>query len=318
MARNAANTRGPSSSVPVVSLPMRFMRFHVRALKEAAHRLFTTPVTSFMTMLAIAVALTLPTALDVVIRSLSPLSHVLQQNATLSIFLKSNISDDAAEKMAERLRKLPQVGQVEFISAAQALQDFKAASNLGPALDALAENPLPATLIVTPSGTTVGQHALKQLADELSVMPEAENVRVDVAWIERAQAVLRVIANAMTALSLFFVLTVVIIVANTVRLSCGLYRDDVRIAKLVGANDAYVLRPFLYMGALLGLFGAILAIGFVFLAVWGLAPEVDTLARLYNANISIKFLGWSEIATLLAAAIGLGAAGAWIAAAKHL
>lgn len=314
--RDAHSTAAMADAPP--SAAQRLLRFHSRALREAFQRLLSTPITSFMTITVIGVALALPAALDVAIRSFSQLGQSLQQHATLSVFLKADISDAVADDIRLSLKKRPDIGAVEFISATQALQEFKVASGLGAALDNLADNPLPAALIITPASHTATKDSLQRLANELRQLPGVDAVQLDVDWVERLQAVFRIVGNVMAILSVFFVLTVVMVVANTVRLLSELHRESIHITKLVGASDGYVLRPFLYTGGLLGLAGGAVALLLVGSAIAWVAPEVNTLARLYQSTLSVQQVGWQQAATLLLAAATLGIGGAWLAAGRSL
>jgi len=271
-----------------------------------------------MTIAVIGIALALPAALDVAIRSVAPLATSLEKHASVSVFLKHGISDQDADDIALALRKRPDVTAVDLISAPQALQEFKTLSGLGAALDNLDDNPLPTTLILTPTGDSGDKETLQRLVAYIASLPGVDTVQVDAAWLERLQALFQIAGKIMGVLSAFFVLAVVIVVANTVRLLTELHRENIHIAKLVGATDAYILRPFLYTGLLLGLSGGALALGLVKGAILWIEPEIQTLARLYQSQLNIVTPGWNEISTLLMAAAALGIGGAWLAAGRSL
>lgn len=315
---NPSTNRTLAPTVKPPGAMRRLLRFHSHALREAFQRMLSTPITSAMTVIVIGVALALPAGLDVAIRSFSLLSQSLQQHATLSMFLKPDVSDTAADEIARSLKKRPDIGSVEFISATQALKEFKSVSGLGAALDNLTDNPLPATLVVAPASNAATKETLRHLADELQRLPGVDSVQLDIEWVERLQAVFRVAADIMAVLSVFFVLTVVMVVANTVRLLSELHRESIHIAKLVGASDGYVLRPFLYTGGLLGLAGGSAALLLIGSAVAWLTPEVDALSRLYQSTLSVQQIGWQQATMLLLAAATLGIGGAWLAAGRSL
>ena len=84
---------------------------------------------------------------------------------------------------------------MQFISATEALADFRAQSGFGAALDQLAENPLPHTLVVRPSaGNTSASMVL--LHEELANLPETEHVQVDTEWVQRFHAILDIVRQA--------------------------------------------------------------------------------------------------------------------------
>ena len=124
------------------------------------------------------------------------------------------------------------------------------------------------------------------------------------------------LAVALLALVLAFGL--VAITFNTIRLQIVTQRAEIEISKLVGATDAFIRRPFYYLGALQGLAGGALAL----LLVWGglaaLNRGVAQLAASYGSSFRLEFLGAGDAAAVLAFAAALGWFGAWLSVSKYL
>src|SRR5271166_5501428 len=114
-------------------------------------RIVRQPVSTLMTMSVIAVALALPLFLNVLLQNTRVATANWNQTFDLSVYLNKKAGTERAQALAKQLRAREDVAAVRVISADQALKDFRAASGFGKALDALAENPLPNTLVVTPA-----------------------------------------------------------------------------------------------------------------------------------------------------------------------
>jgi cell division transport system permease protein len=79
-----------------------------------------------------------------------------------------------------------------------------------------------------------------------------------------------------------------------------------------------VRRPFLWTGFWYGLLGGGVALLLVQYGLYLLKAPVTRLAGLYQGNISIAALGWSESAAIIGIAIALGLFGSWFTAARHM
>ena len=206
---------------------------------------------------------------------------------------------------------------VRFISADDALREFKQQSGFGDALDHLARNPLPHTLIVRPSGANTSQ-SMMLLREELQNLPETDLVQLDTDWVQRFQAILDIARQTILIGSMLLGLAIIIIIGNTIRLDIQNRRDEIEVTKLFGASNAFVRRPFLWGGFWYGLFGASLALGLVQYGLYLLRPTVARLAGLYQSGISVLTLDAGESLGIIGIGVLLGLVGSWSAAARHM
>ena len=159
---------------------------------------------------------------------------------------------------------------------------------------------------------------MADLIARLQALPGVDFVQDDRDWLARLDAVTQLARRLLWLVSGVLSLGIVLVVGNTVRLSIESRRAEVEIAKLFGASDAFVRRPFLYHGLYYGMAGATLA--WVLLAVAGavLAPALERLATLYPGWAPVQGAGaWDFLGLLTAGAI-LGLAGAWVWVGRHL
>ena len=113
---------------------------------------------------------------------------------------------------------------------------------------------------------------------------------------------LAVIAILLAVASLF-------LVGNTIRLSIYARRREVEVMQLVGATDWFIRWPFVIEGLVVGLFGAIIAVGILFLGkVTIVDPLSDNFALVENLN-TISFgplIAALVIGAMVVAALGSG------------
>jgi len=281
-------------------------------------RIVRQPVATLMTMSVIAVALALPLFLDVLLQNTRVATANWNQAFDLSVYLNKKAGTERAQGLAKQLRTREDVAAVRVISADQALKDFRAASGFGKALDALAENPLPNTLVVTPSlvaSTAEGTEALKS---SIAAMPDVEIVQLDTEWVQRLNAMLDVLRRVVWLTGGLLGLGVMLVVGNTIRLDILNRHAEIEVMKLVGATDSFARRPFLYSGIWYGLGGGLGALLVVAAAVAVLASPVEHLAGLYGSQFHLRGLGWMSAARVLGVGIALGWFGSWLAATRHI
>ena len=293
----------------------RGYRHHHRAtLRSSLARILREPVQTLLTVLVIAIALTLPTALYISVENIRQLSGGVESSAQISVFVKKGAKTSAVEQLGEQLESLAGVASVSYISSQAALEEFKALSGFGSALQYLEENPLPETFLVQPQ--ILGDSS--RLVAEIRGIVLVDDVQLDMEWLQRLDALLDTGRKLVLALGAALGIGVILVVGNTIRLAIQSRRDEIIIVKLVGGTDAYVRRPFLYTGLLFGLLGAFFAaLMLVALGLW-LAPTVNELANLYQSQFRLTGLGVAGLAALLAIGGAVGLVGAWVSVSQHM
>jgi cell division transport system permease protein len=291
---------------------------HLQAFMGSLGRLARAPLGTCLTLLVIALALSLPAALKLFVTNAQAATGNFASAVDLSVYLKTDVPLAKAQQLTQAAQQRPDVESVTLISADKGLEDFRTYSGFGDALSALKENPLPHVLHVRPRAQASSAAALEALRRYFTAWPEVDLVQVDAEWVMRFNAILEVLRRVLLIAAGLFALGVLAVIGNTIRLEIQARRAEIEVTKLVGGSNAYVRRPFLYTGVLYGLGGALLAWGILALIVLLLRDPVATLARLYGSRYELAGLTLNDAAALLGAGIALGWLGAWISAARHL
>lgn len=291
---------------------------HLQALLGSLGRLARSPLSTFLTLLVIALALALPASLKLFVTNAQAATGNFGNAIDLSVYFKTDVPLAKAQQLAAATRARADVAEVTLIPADKGLEDFRNYSGFGDALAALRQNPLPHVLHVRPRDTASTPAALEALRGYFSAWPEVELVQVDAQWVQRFNAILEVLRQLLLIAAALLGVGVLAVIGNTIRLEIAGRRAEIEVIKLVGGSNSFVRRPFLYTGLLYGLGGALLAWGIIALAVGLLGDPVDKLARLYGSHFQLRGPAPEEIAALLGVGAALGWLGAWISAARHL
>jgi len=298
----------------------RGYRAHHRAtLSSSIVKMLGEPIQTLMTVLVIAIALALPSAMLLMLNNVQKIGGDLESSSQITVFVAKPADSKAVDHLAVQLEELKDVISVTYVSAEQALEEFKALSGFGAALRYLDENPLPAVFLVQPllSGEA-GVSQAERLMASIEELESVEDVQVDMLWIQRLNAITEIGEKLVLAISLALGIGVLLIVGNTIRLAIQGRQEEIIVVKLVGGTDAYVRRPFLYTGTLLGLCGALIAsLMLIGCLIW-VGRSVEVLAGLYQSQFELVGLGLSGVLVLCAIGAMTGLIGAWIAVMQHL
>ena len=230
-------------------------------------------------------------------------SDALRQRASeVEVFLDDAADEGIAERLGERLREVPGVDSVRFVSREEAAEIFREDFGEGAEVfdDALF---LPASYRVRLGTAGSVPDSLAQFAEEVATWEPVDEVAYDRASVEAIERNRRVVTGVGAAVALLVVLAALLLVGNTVRLSIYARRMLIRTMKLVGATNAFIRRPFLIEGAAQGL-AAGLAAGAVLWGLYGLL-----LGWLRSADVaSGGAVGWPGGTPLVAvgAVVALG------------
>ncbi|WQG59696.1 permease-like cell division protein FtsX [Pseudomonas sp. RTB3] len=294
-----------------------WLEAHRSSVLDSVRRLGKQPIGSFFTCLVMAIALSLPMGLSLLLNNVERLGGSWQRAAQISLYLELNASASEGNALSEQIKRMPGVAEAEYISKDQALVEFQQQSGLGEALKELPQNPLPGVVLVTPNEVDKpdpGGPAHRNWQQ----MPKVQQAQLDLVWVERLAAILKLGDRFVFGLTVLLVSALLLVIGNTIRLHIENRRTEIEVIKLVGGTDSYVRRPFLYMGALYGLGAGFLSWGVLAFGLDWLNDAVTGLAGLYGSDFALAGVPLADGFSLLLGAVLLGYIGAWIAVARHL
>jgi cell division transport system permease protein len=291
---------------------------HAQTLVGSLGRIVHHPFATLMTMGVVAVALALPLFLNLLLSNVRNATGNWNEAFDLSIYMDKKAGAERTAALAKLLRQRGDVAAVRIITADQAFKEFRDNSGFGDALDALTDNPLPDTLIATPTLLASTPQGTDLLKAAIAGMADVQTVQLDTDWVKRLHGMLDILRRVVLLTGALLGAGVVLIVGNTIRLDILNRRAEIEVMKLVGASDGFARRPFLYSGIWYGLGGGLMALILVALAAVILAKPVNELAKLYGSPFHLEGLNFATAASVLGVAVGLAWLGSWLAATRHI
>lgn len=289
---------------------------HTRSLLDVLTRLARAPVTNILNIAIIGVALALPTGLYIGLKSLQSFVAATPAEPQLTVFMKLDASAPQIEEIGNRLRKHAGVRNTRYVSREDALAELKRNAALGDVLAGLEGNPLPAAFVVDARDATAP--ALEKLQSELSAWPKVEQVKLDSDWARRLEAIVRLGRAIVIMLASLLGFALVAVTFNTIRLQILTRREEIEVSRLIGATDAFIRRPFLYYGFVLGLAGGVVGCAMVAGGVVWLNRHLSDLSQLYATELRLNLVPLVDLVSIVAFTAALGWLGAWLSVTRHL
>lgn len=289
---------------------------HLQVFFDTLGRLWKTPMATVMTVLVLAIAMTLPMVLYRITDSIAQVTAHWTGSPKISVFVHRDGDFDPREVGREFLNN-PLVDDVEYVSPEQGLAEFSAVSGMEEAIQALPSNPLPPLLLVSPAAE-VEQAAIDDLVDALTAHEKVDTVIYDQRWLTRVHAIVGVFGRGVLVLSVLMGIGILLVIGNTVRLGITHRAAEIEILDQVGGTRSFIRRPFLYHGAIQSLLGGLLAWLLTNLTLYLLAKPIRELATLYQSDFRIGWAGFGLGFGVIGLAVLLGLIAARVTVDRHL
>jgi cell division transport system permease protein len=293
-----------------------WFRHHVQSAAASLRRLGHAPLALALNVVAVGIALALPLGGYMILENLATLAERVATGPQLSVFFALDAQKPEIDRVEAELRRAPGIRALRFVPRDEALRAIRQSEGIGDIVATLKANPLPDAFVVdlAPSESD----ATEKLAAALREMPKVARVQFDAAWARRVSGLLRLGRLAVGLLAAVLAVGLVAVTFNAVRAQILTRRDEIELAGLVGATDAYIRRPFLYQGSVLGLLGGLAAAAIVLAMAALLNREVVSVAQAYGSEFRLRLLPPRDWAAMLIFSAVIGWAGAYASVSRYL
>jgi len=290
-------------------------------LGEAYRALRRNAAPSLAAIVTIAVTVLLIGVLVPVLDASGSKTDDVRSQLELKVFLFDDATNNEISNLQDKIGAIPHVENVEYVSPAAALKILEDRLEDKSLLDQLNSNPLPPAFNVkvdNPDNLESVQTALSP--PDSAGKPQPISAAIDeIVTGEQTQQIREVTGAVKILLAVIAVLLAiasVFLVGNTIRLSIYARRREVEVMQLVGATNWFIRWPFVIEGLVVGLFGALIAVGILFLGkVTIVDPLSDNFALVENLN-TISF--GPLIAALVTGAMVVAALGSGVTLRRFL
>jgi cell division transport system permease protein len=290
-----------------------------RALRRSASPSLAAIVTVVMTTLLLGVFVP-------VIKASSTTTENVQKQLALYVYMHPDTTKKQTLAAQKRIDKVPGVKRTDLVTPAEGLKQLKTnvgQSEIGKGITQLqGKNPLPYSVVVHPDNANdlPGiQHAIEnhgQGAKAKPISPAIDEVNSGQDTANKIRTVTNAVKVMLTVIAVLLLIVSLLLIANTIRLSIYARRREVEVMRLVGATNWFIRWPFVIEGLIVGLTGAAIAVGMLWI---GKVTIIDPLADNFALIDNFHTVGFVPlIITLLAASIVISALGSGVTLRRFL
>ena len=234
---------------------------------------------SFAAVLVMTITLSVITAIIFLQAVLYFSLDQIKNKVDVTIYFTVGAPEDKIMALKDSLAQLPEVGEISYVSADEALQIFRERhSDDYPtiqALDEIQENPLGAYLNVRAKEISQYEGIANFMKSDNSLVLGSANIIDKVNYhqnklvIDKLNSIINGAHKLGFLLTLILVIISIIVTFNTIRLTIFISKAEIGVMQLVGASQMRVQGPFMVEGAIYGIIAtAITLIIFFPVTIW--------------------------------------------------
>ena len=278
--------------------------------RRAVRNMRQWPLLCTAAVLTMAVALATVATFFLVVVNIEQLASNWTREIQVVAYLEKAPNQRELPVLVKKLKNFPEVETVNYISPAEAMARFKKRlADDASLLEGINRNLLPASFELTLQAKYRNQDGISKVIEQLENSVNIEDLRYGQTWLERFNTFVDMLRFISLILGSFLIFAALFIVSNTIKLTLYARRDELEIMALVGATMRFIKIPFLLEGALQGLFGGILSLGFLAVSFKFVIERSLTSFWLTPVDFDLLFMTPGQQLILVVAGVLLGILG---------
>ena len=285
-------------------------------IKEGIRGIFKHGFMSFAAVCVTVACLLIVGTFSSLVYNLNIMVSALNKTNEVLAYVDEDLSDAEARSVGTLINRIDNVSQSTFVSREQALEDFINDYENPEAFEGTDPSTLEHRFVVV----LKDNRKLEQTITDLKNISGVVDV---VAFKELAegfstiQDVLHLVSIVVIAVLLVVSL---LIISNTVKLAMYDRKDEIAIMKMVGATNGFIRLPFVVEGFTLGMLGAGISFGLMWLVYDWVVKKMDSVGTL---KLLLDFVPFSEllvpmVVTFTGAGLFVGVIGSWTSIRKFM
>ncbi len=243
-----------------------------------------------------------------------------ESSVGVTVFFDSGISEEQIKKIGEEIKSRPEVVSTEYISAEETWNNYKEkylseelAASFGE------DNPLADSASYSVYLDSIEKQ--KALVSYISGLEGVRQVNHSDSIADTFKNFNALVGYISAAIIIILLAVAVFLISTTVTMGIAVRKEEISIMKLIGATDTFIRAPFIVEGIIIGIIGALLPIGILYIIYHKLISYITE--KYITIFRSFEFLHINEIFTLLIPislliGIGIGFFGSYVTVRKQL
>jgi len=281
--------------------------------REAVRRIWVSKRTSFVAVAMITISLVTVGAFLLVAENLGRAAAEWQGRSRVVIYLAPEATPRQIASVDQNLASDRTLAQRRFVTREAALARFKKYfANLSGVVGQLDANPFPPSFEIDVTPALAQSRAFIAHMNAIRALPGVDQVQYDWEWIVRLRRLIQIINVAGLIAGGVLAIAAAFTIANVIRLTMMLYREEIEIMRLVGATERMIRGPFIIEGFLQGLIGGCLSVALLFALFEAGRRTLAPSSSILWGFLFTGFLPWQKIVALIAGGMLAGWVGSWL------
>ncbi|MBC6366135.1 ABC transporter permease [Algoriphagus sp. AK58] len=225
------------------------------------------------------------------------LTKMIRENVEIQVFLDKNLPEEELSELQKNISSRPFIliksdtSTLRFISDEEAAATF--VQNTGEDFTKfLEDNPLRDSFVFSVAEEFQSSEQIDLIAKELEALPGVFEVSYMTDLVDSINKNLLKVSIVMGGFILILIITVVMLINNTIRLALFSQRFLIRSMQLVGATRGFIRKPFLIRAFFFGMLAGLAASGILFAIIQYTQANIEGFAMLQNLEwMLILFAG---------------------------
>lgn len=210
----------------------------------------TAITTTFICLLVLGTAL-------LVSGHVEGLISVVRKDVSVEAFFVQDASQEQIDQVRGNVEGYPEISQVEYISQEEGFERFQEMFEDRPEIyEGLDSDFVQPSLQIQLEDPASAGAVAEKLEGEGAVV---EDIEYPQRTVERVGEVTDYVVWGLRGATALFLVSSVLLISNTIRISIFARRNEIEVMKLVGASDSFVRTPFLFEGLAQGIIGAVIS-----------------------------------------------------------
>ena len=284
-------------------------------LKEGFRGIFLHGFMSFAAVIVTVACLVIVGSFSALAYNLDLMVEELNQTSEILVYIDSELSDAEAKSIGTKINLLDNVLQATFVSREEALQNFIDDHDGDSAFSGVQASDLRHRFVVSLEDNT----RMQQTDEQLKQLPGVAKTNAAYELAEGFSTIQDVLHLVSVAIIAVLLVVSLLIISNTVKLAMYDRKDEIAIMKMVGATNSFIRLPFVVEGFTLGMVGAALAFGLMWLGYDAMIQKITSVDSLQLFSfVPFQELLYPMVAVFGAAGMFVGIVGSWTSIRKFM
>ncbi len=273
--------------------------------KESIRGLSSAKLSTLASVITITLSLILISIYYNISVNSNKLIKTIKDKVEIEVFLDDSINQDELNDLREKIRTIGGVKQITYISKDEAIKIFEKEFGKD-MLDVFESNPLPASLKINLYDEYKSTDRMNKIKAQIFTMKKVQ----DIVYPEKNLELIENNSSGLLLINLVILIVIslssVFLVSNTIRLVISSKKRNIEVFKLLGANNSFIIAPFIIDGFIQGLIGGLIGVGIMYGFYFLFTTKFST------NELKIDFMGIEFTIFLIISGIILGVLGSLI------